>query len=50
MPVKPGGTLFVRSSRGTVDVRVHELDEVRVEAEARGRHPERVIFTPRVRG
>ena len=45
VPVKPGGTLFVRSARGTVDVRVHDLDEVRVEAEARGRHPERVIFT-----
>src|SRR5262245_36153204 len=45
VPVKPGGTLFVRSSRGTVDVRSHDADEVRVEAEARGRHPERVIFT-----
>ena len=45
VPVKPGGTLFVRSSRGSVDVRTHEADEVRVEAEARGRHPERVIFT-----
>ena len=45
VPVKPGGTLFVRSSRGTVDVRTHEVDEVRIEAEARGRHPERVIFT-----
>jgi len=44
VPVKPGGTLFVRSSKGTVDVRSHDGDEVRVEAEARGRRPERVIF------
>jgi hypothetical protein len=44
VPVKPGGTLFVRSARGTVDVRSHDVDEVRVEAEARGRHPERVTF------
>jgi hypothetical protein len=45
VPVKPGGTLFVRSSRGSIDVRSHDGDEVRVEAEARGRRAERVIFT-----
>jgi len=45
VPAKSGGTLFVRSSRGTVDVRTHDLEEVRVEAEARGRNAERVIFT-----
>ena len=44
VPAKPGGTLFLRSSRGSVDVRSHDADEVRIEAEARGRHPERVIF------
>ena len=45
VPAKSGGTLFVRSSRGTVDVRSHDLEEVRVEAEARGRNSDRVIFT-----
>lgn len=45
VPVKPGGTLFVRCSRGTVDIRSHDADEVRVEAEARGRNADRVIFT-----
>ncbi|HTO52450.1 MAG TPA: DUF4097 family beta strand repeat-containing protein [Myxococcota bacterium] len=45
VPVKPGGTLFVRSSRGAVDIRSHDVDEVRIEAEARGRRAERVIFT-----
>jgi len=45
LPVEPGGTLFVRTSRGTVDVRVHDASEVRVEAEARGRHADRVRFT-----
>lgn len=45
VPVKPGGTLFLRSAKGTVDVRVHDLDEVRIEAEARGRNSDRVIFT-----
>ncbi|MFI5317492.1 MAG: hypothetical protein ACHQ6T_17460, partial [Myxococcota bacterium] len=44
VPVKPGGTLYVKSSRGAIDVRSHDLDEVRIEAEARGRRPERVIF------
>jgi len=45
VPVQPGGTLYVESARCTVDVRSHDAEEVRVEAEARGRHPERVIFT-----
>ncbi|HTO70711.1 MAG TPA: DUF4097 family beta strand repeat-containing protein [Myxococcota bacterium] len=45
VPVQPGGTLYVHSARGSVDVRSHDADEVRVEAEARGRHPERVIFS-----
>jgi hypothetical protein len=45
VPVKPGGTLYVRSSRGAVDVRSHDADEVRIEAEARGRRAERVIFS-----
>lgn len=45
LPVEPGGTLFVRASRGTVDVRAHDTDEVRVEAEARGRQADRVRFT-----
>src|SRR5258705_2229187 len=44
VPVKPGGTLYVKSARGSLDVRSHDGDEVRVEAEARGRRPERVIF------
>ena len=44
VPVKPGGTLYVKSSRGTLDVRSHDADEVRIEAEARGRRAERVIF------
>ncbi len=44
VPVKPGGCLYVRSTKGSVDVRSHDADEVRVEAEARGRRPERVIF------
>jgi len=44
VPVKPGGTLYVKSSRGAIDIRSHDADEVRVEAEARGRRPERVIF------
>jgi len=44
VPVKPGGTLYVKSSRGSLDVRSHDGDEVRVEAEARGRRSERVIF------
>jgi DUF4097 and DUF4098 domain-containing protein YvlB len=45
LPVEPGGTLFVRASRGKVDVRAHDADEVRVEAEARGRQADRVRFT-----
>ena len=45
LPVEPGGTLFVRTSRGSVDVRAHDADEVRVEAEARGRQADRVRFT-----
>jgi putative adhesin len=45
VPVPPGGTLYVESSRGSVDVRSHDADEVRVEAEARGRNAEHVIFT-----
>ena len=44
VPVKPGGTLFVRSCRGTVDVRSHDAEQVRVEAEARGRRSDRVLF------
>ncbi|MEE9281910.1 MAG: DUF4097 family beta strand repeat-containing protein [Myxococcota bacterium] len=36
VPVEPGGTLFVNADRGSVDVRSHALDEVRIEAEARG--------------
>ena len=44
LPVQPGGTLFVRTSRGTVDVRSHDGDEVRVEAEARGRRADQVRF------
>jgi hypothetical protein len=44
VPVKAGGTLYVKSTRGTVDIRSHDADEVRIEAEARGRHPERVTF------
>jgi DUF4097 and DUF4098 domain-containing protein YvlB len=44
VPVKPGGTLFVKATRGSLDVRSHDGDEVRIEAEARGRRPERVIF------
>ncbi len=44
LPVQPGGTLFVRTDRGTVDVRSHDGDEVRVEAEARGRRAEQVRF------
>jgi len=50
VPVKPGGTLFVRSERGSVDVRSHDAEEVRVEAEARGRRAERVIFALDVDG
>jgi DUF4097 and DUF4098 domain-containing protein YvlB len=45
LPVEPGGTLFVRTSRGKVDVRAHDANEVRVEAEARGRQADRVRFT-----
>jgi DUF4097 and DUF4098 domain-containing protein YvlB len=44
LPVQPGGTLFVRTERGTVDVRSHDGDEVRVEAEARGRRADQVRF------
>ena len=44
LPVQPGGTLFVRTTRGSVDVRSHDGDEVRVEAEARGRRAELVRF------
>ena len=44
LPVEPGGTLFVRTVRGTVDVRSHDGNEVRVEAEARGRRAEQVRF------
>jgi DUF4097 and DUF4098 domain-containing protein YvlB len=44
VPVKPGGTLFVKSARGALDVRSHDGDEVRIEAEARGRRADRVIF------
>jgi len=50
VPVTPGGTLFVRSARGSVDVRSHDLDEVRVEAEARGRRADRVSFVLDTRG
>jgi putative adhesin len=50
VPVKSGGTLFVRAARGNVDVRTHDGEEVRVEAEARGRRPERVIFVLEVAG
>jgi DUF4097 and DUF4098 domain-containing protein YvlB len=45
LPVQPGGTLFVRSVRANLDVRSHDTDEVRVEAEARGRRADRVSFT-----
>ena len=44
LPVQPGGTLFVRTDRGTVDVRSHDGDEVRVVAEARGRRAEQGRF------
>ncbi len=44
LPVQPGGTLFVRTVRASVDVRSHDTDEVRVEAEARGRRSDRVSF------
>lgn len=44
LAVEAGGTLVVRTSRGTVDVRSHDADEVRVEAEARGRRADRVSF------
>lgn len=44
LPVRPGGTLYVRTVRGSVDVRSHDGDEVRVEAEARGRRAEQVRF------
>jgi DUF4097 and DUF4098 domain-containing protein YvlB len=44
VPVKPGGTLYVKSSRGALDVRSHDGDEVRIEAEARGRRADRVTF------
>jgi len=44
LPVEPGGTLFVRTVRGAVDVRSHDGNEVRVEAEARGRRAEQVRF------
>jgi DUF4097 and DUF4098 domain-containing protein YvlB len=44
LPVAPGGTLYVRAVRGTIDVRSHEGDEVRVEAEARGRRADQVRF------
>jgi DUF4097 and DUF4098 domain-containing protein YvlB len=44
LPVEPGGTLFVRSARGDVDVRSHDTDEVRIEAEARGRRAQQVRF------
>ena len=44
VPVKPGGTLYVKSTRGALDVRSHDGDEVRIEAEARGRRADRVIF------
>ncbi len=44
LPVQPGGTLFVRTVRGSVDVRSHDGDEVRVEAEARGRRAQQVRF------
>lgn len=50
VPVKPGGTLYVKSTRGAVDVRSHDGDEVRIEAEARGRRPERVTFVLDVAG
>jgi Putative adhesin len=50
VPVKPGGTLFVRTARGSVDVRSHDGEEVRIEAEARGRRAERVIFALDVAG
>src|SRR5512147_1448496 len=33
VPVKPGGTLYVKSTRGAIDVRSHDQDEVRIEAE-----------------
>ncbi len=44
LPVEPGGTLSVRSARGSLDVRSHDTDEVRVEAEARGRRAHQVSF------
>lgn len=44
VPVKPGGCLYVKSARGSIDVRSHEADEVRIEAEARGRRADRVTF------
>jgi DUF4097 and DUF4098 domain-containing protein YvlB len=44
LPVEPGGTLFVRSACGCLDVRSHDTDEVRIEAEARGRRAQQVSF------
>jgi hypothetical protein len=42
--VQPGGGAVVRTVRGSVDVRSHDGDELRVEAEARGRRAEQVRF------
>ncbi len=36
VPVKPGGRLFINADRGSLDVRSHDVNEVRIEAEARG--------------
>ncbi len=36
VPVEPGGRLFINADRGSLDVRSHDLHEVRIEAEARG--------------
>jgi Toastrack DUF4097 len=36
IPVIPGGTLFIDLQRGTVDVRSHDANEVRIEARATG--------------
>ena len=36
VPVKAGGRLFINADRGSIDVRSHDLSEVRIEAEAHG--------------
>jgi DUF4097 and DUF4098 domain-containing protein YvlB len=45
VPVKPGGKLVVSLGRGSLDLRSHDADEVRIEAEARGRRAEQVHFS-----